>query len=240
MLSLMKSPIESQASTLPHSSLEFALDLAPHVAFGDLLTAVATLLAAGQGQLHLRARVLEVDPGRDQGQAPLRGLADQALDLRPVQEQLARPLRLVVLAAGRLIRGGGELAQPDLAVVDDRVGVSHLRFPVAQRLDLGAAQDDPRLELLDQHEFVAGAPVGGDVAGGRLALLLPLLRHLPPPAAPDRPGREPPPPAPRRPHPPPPAPRSPPPRPPRYGVPEPQPAPRLAADQGGLGLVQLE
>ena len=59
----------------------------------------SALLAPGQRQLDLRPRALEVDPRRDQGQSFLRGLADQPLDLAPVQEQFARPLRLVVLAA---------------------------------------------------------------------------------------------------------------------------------------------
>src|SRR2546423_3946918 len=86
-----------------HSPLVVALELAPHVALGDLASPIAAVLAARQRQLDLRVRALEVDPGRNQGQAALLRLADQALDLLPVQEQLAGALRVVVLLAGRLV-----------------------------------------------------------------------------------------------------------------------------------------
>ena len=96
---------ERITSTLPHPALELALDLAAHVAIGDLAAAIAALLAAGQRQLDLGARALEVDPGGNQGQPFLRGFADQALDLGPVQEQLAGPLGLVVLDGWPARRG---------------------------------------------------------------------------------------------------------------------------------------
>src|SRR5215213_6073000 len=130
MLSLTKLPAGRRTARqlvigakLPHPPLEFALDLAAGVALRDLAPPVASLLAFGQRQLDLRARSLEVDPGRDQGQAALRRFAYQALDLRPVEQQPARPLRLVVLAAGRLIRRNVEFAQPYLALLHRRVGV---------------------------------------------------------------------------------------------------------------------
>ena len=82
----------------------------------------------------------------------------------PVQQQLARPLGLVVLRARRRVGRDVEVAQPDLAVLDDRVGVGDLRLAVAQRLHLACRAARSRLELLDQLELVAGAAVGRDVA----------------------------------------------------------------------------
>src|SRR6476646_1250508 len=70
-----------------------------------------------------------------------------------------------------------QLAEPNLALFDHRVGVGHLRFAAAQRLHLGAGEDDPRLHLLDPLEFVAGAAVGDHVARGGSAFLLHLLGH---------------------------------------------------------------
>src|SRR5881394_1049879 len=169
---------------LPHSALEFALDLATHVTVRDLAPPVAPLLARGQCQLDLCPRALEVDPGRYQGQAALRGFADQPLDLRPMQKQLARPLRLMVLATSRLVRRDVEVAQPHLAIVDYGVGVGHLGLPGAQRLDLGAAQHHPGLDPLEPLKFVPGAAIGCDVARSRVTLLLALLSH---PPAPDPP-----------------------------------------------------
>ena len=181
-LSLTKLPAARRPMAGDHGArsyliraLEFALDLATHVTVRDLAPPVAPLLARGQRQLDLRPRSLEVDPGRDQGQAALRRFADQALDLGPVQEQLARPLRLVVLAAGRLVGRDVEVAQPDLA----------RRRPPRRRRSSApcrcaatsppsrAARSPPR--SFDQLEFVPGAAVGGDVARGRAPLLLGLL-----------------------------------------------------------------
>src|SRR6188472_709990 len=160
MLSLTNSPTSLgtdaviTAPKLPDSALEFALDFTPHVSLRDLAAAIAALLAAGQRQLDLCPGALEVNPGRDQGQPPLRGLSDQPLDLGSVQKQLARAFGVVVLAAGGLIGRDVQAPQPDLAAVDRRVGVAQLGLSVAQRLHLGSAQRDPRLDLFDQLEAV--------------------------------------------------------------------------------------
>src|SRR4029079_13037484 len=61
---------------LSEASLELPLDLPAHVPVGDLAAPVAPLLAAGERELDLCARRLEVDPRRDQGQPALLRLAD--------------------------------------------------------------------------------------------------------------------------------------------------------------------
>src|SRR5262245_16196946 len=165
---------------LPHPVAHLALDLAADVAIADLTPAVALLLAARQRQLDLGPGALEVDPGRDHRQALALEAAYQALDLVTVEEQLARALGIVVLHAGGGVGRDVGVSQPDLAVLDHRVGVADLGLSLAQRLDLAAGQLDPRLELLDQLVLVRGAPVGGDVARRRLALSP--LAHAPTPA----------------------------------------------------------
>src|SRR5437868_4026576 len=62
------------------------------------LALVVQLLAAGDADLHLGAPLLEVQPQRDERVALLGSLAGELGDLALVQEQLARPLRLVVEA----------------------------------------------------------------------------------------------------------------------------------------------
>src|SRR6476469_7359966 len=84
--------------------LEIPLNFSPQVPVGDLAAAVATLLAFGESELDLRPLPLEIEARRNQRQAPLGGLADQPLDLPPVQEQLPRPVRIVVLVGGRQVR----------------------------------------------------------------------------------------------------------------------------------------
>ena len=68
-----------------------ALGLALHGALEQRLALVVVLLASREAELDLRLPVLEVQLQRDQRQAGLLRLADQLLDLRPVQQQLAQP-----------------------------------------------------------------------------------------------------------------------------------------------------
>src|SRR5262249_28053823 len=103
----------------PHPPLELALNFAADHAISALAAAVAALPATGQRQFDLCAWALEVDPGRDQRQPFLGGFPDQPLDLLAMQEQLARTLGVMGVAGRELIRGDVQLAQPDLAVVDD-------------------------------------------------------------------------------------------------------------------------
>ena len=67
-----------------------------------------------------------------------------------------------------------ELEEPELAVVHPGVGLAELGLALAERLDLGALEDDAGLEGLEEFVLPTGAPVGGDgavatavLAGGR-------------------------------------------------------------------------
>jgi hypothetical protein len=82
----------------------------------------------------------------------------------------------VVLAGGGGVGRDVDVVQPQLAVADEGVAVLELGPALAQRLDLGALQDHPGLELLEELEAEGRLPVGGDVAGCRL-LLPALLGH---------------------------------------------------------------
>src|SRR5947208_665096 len=79
---------------------QFSLHVAGHLAVADRFALVVHVLASGQGKLELGPRALgvEVDAGRDEGETTLAGLGRQPLDLGAVQEQLARPFRVVVVA----------------------------------------------------------------------------------------------------------------------------------------------
>src|SRR5262245_14706594 len=63
---------------------------------GDRPALVAHVLAAGQRELDLHAPVLEVEPRRHEREPLLAHLPVEAVDLTAVQQQLARPGRLVV------------------------------------------------------------------------------------------------------------------------------------------------
>src|SRR5919112_6743697 len=93
-----------RASPFSPAARRGALHLALHLPLLDRLALVADVLAARERYLDLRARALEVEPRRHEREALLARLADQAVDLAPVHQQLARALRRVVLARRRGVR----------------------------------------------------------------------------------------------------------------------------------------
>src|ERR1035437_10358992 len=97
---------------------QFTLHVAGHVALADRFALVVEVLALGQGELDLGARPWprKVHPGRHQRQPTLSRAAEQAVDLLTVQQQLARPLRIVVGIRRRAVRGDVYADQPQLAV----------------------------------------------------------------------------------------------------------------------------
>src|SRR5688500_18663933 len=127
---------------------ELAIEVALHVAVLDRGALVEAVLATRGRELDLRAPVGEVDPRRDDRQALLGDPAEEALDLTPVEQELARALGLVVLPRRRLVGRDVQVVEPHLAVADDRVGVLQLGAPVAQGLDLGALQHHAGLDLV--------------------------------------------------------------------------------------------
>src|SRR5579884_3179256 len=91
------------AGALPPRLPQLALHVARHLALADRLALVVEVLAAGERDLDLGARArpaAEVDARRNERQPALVRAPHEAVDLGPVQKQLARPLRLVVLARG--------------------------------------------------------------------------------------------------------------------------------------------
>ena len=91
-----------------------------HVALGlavaDRLALVVEVLAAGQRDLDLGVRAGEVDPRRHQRQPALVDADREPVELAAVQQQLARALRVVVLARGRPVGRDVDGVQPQLAV----------------------------------------------------------------------------------------------------------------------------
>ena len=87
----------------------------------------------------------------------MRDLADEAIDLASMQQQLSRPRR-IGLDVGRC---GGQrrhvrAEQNDLAALDDDVGFFELRTSGADRLDFPALERETRLEFLLDEIVVIG------------------------------------------------------------------------------------
>src|SRR5437870_1871094 len=85
------------------------------LALGDRAPLVAQLLAPRDRDLDLHSAVLEIEPRRHEGEALLAHLGVQPLDLAPVQQELARPVGLVVLAVALPVLGHVQADEPRLA-----------------------------------------------------------------------------------------------------------------------------
>ena len=98
-----------------------------------------------------------------------------------MEQQLPRSLGNVVHPIGLDVLGDVAAHEPDLAAVEVGVSIFQVRLAVAQALDLGAGQDDPRLDLLQEVKLVPRAAVAGDDLEGavvRLALRFALAAAL--------------------------------------------------------------
>src|SRR5215218_9222900 len=149
----------------PGTGLAGAGHLPLGVAPGHGLALVVGALAPGQAQLDLDQLALEVQPQRHQGEPALGDLAGELVDLAAVQQQLARPRRLVALVAGVGV-GGNLHMQHHVAALDRGVGVLQRRLALPQGLHLAAAQHDAGLDGFDDLVVVAGTAVGRDRARG--------------------------------------------------------------------------
>src|SRR4030088_3595469 len=126
--------------------------LALPVAILDRLALVMGLLAGDQGDLDLGAAArIEIELQRHDGAALALDGADQLVDLLAVQQELARPARLVIEAGARGVFRVVGIPHPGPPALLGDVGFADQTAPAAQRLDLGAGQSEPRLEgLLDE------------------------------------------------------------------------------------------
>src|SRR5262245_52663664 len=146
-------------SAAPARVGQLALHVPARVARGDLPSPIVLLLATGQPELQLRLAAREVQPERDQRQALRLGLAQELVDLRAMEEQLAGAFRLVVVAVAGVPRRDVHADQPGLAVLDARVGIGQADLPVPDALDLGPGQHDASLEGLFDAELVSSSSV---------------------------------------------------------------------------------
>src|SRR5690606_30671096 len=155
---LVEAPRESASSPLAQQPGLVALP----VALLDRLALVVGLLALGQRQLDFRPPfAVEIDAERDQRHALALDRADHLLDLALVEQQLARPLRLVVEAVAVAELGDVGVDQPSLAAAHFGVALGDRALARSQTLHLGARERDARLERLLDEILEPRAPVLG-------------------------------------------------------------------------------
>src|SRR3954453_2308976 len=139
-----------------------ALHLPGRFAFGERVSLVPGFLAAGQGDLHLCATVLEVEGHRNDRQAALVGLALDLVDLCTMQQQLSPAPRAVVEPAGLGVLRDVHAVQPDLPVLDSGESADEGRPSGTERLHLHTLEHDPRLPGLAQLVVMGSLAVARD------------------------------------------------------------------------------
>src|SRR6266853_6294886 len=98
--------------------------LARPVALLLALALVVQLLALGERNLDLGAAfVVEIDFQRHDRHTLALDRADQLVDLALMQQELARPLRLMVVAAGLLVLRDVGVEQPQFAIARRGIGL---------------------------------------------------------------------------------------------------------------------
>ena len=129
-------------------------------------------LALGHRQQQLGpAALVEIQLQQNQRHALPIDRAHQLVDLLLVQQQLARPLRLVVEAVGLQVFRNIGVDQPYLAVLGIGIGFRDRGLAVAQRLDLGAGQRNPGLNRIVDRIVETGLAVFRNYLDGALFLL---------------------------------------------------------------------
>src|SRR5262249_52440216 len=140
----------------------FAFDFPLGVGLLLRLALVEELFSLGDRQLDLGQAALEVNAERYESEATFGSLAGEASNLAAVQQQFARPLRLVIHAIPHRVFRDIAAQQPDLTAVDLGVGVLQAGAALAQALDLGSCQDQPTLQRLEDLVVVQRALVATD------------------------------------------------------------------------------
>src|SRR5947209_7173995 len=144
--------ISTVGMNAPLAPCQQARPLALPVAVLDRLPLVVRLLAGRESDLDFRpAALVEIDLQRHDGAALALDGADQHVDLALVQQQLARPLALVIEAVAGGVFGDVGIDQPGLAAILRDVGFGDRAAAAAQGFHLGAGQRDAGLHgLLDE------------------------------------------------------------------------------------------
>ncbi len=129
----------------------------------ELLPLVIKVAALRQANANLDAASQEVNVERNQREALLLGTFSKLVKFAFVNEQLARPLRLVIHQVGLRVFVNVGSDQPQLPVANARVSFFDRNLRVANTLHFAADQRDPAFQLVDDVVLVPRFAVRTDV-----------------------------------------------------------------------------
>src|SRR5262249_30693867 len=103
---------------------------------------------------------------RHDRETALGGLAEQLVQLFAVEQQFARPHGIVRRVAAMAVLPDVRVEQIRFTALELAEAVAQVDAALANRLDFGAGEDEPGLEVLEQVEVVPGLAVVGKRALG--------------------------------------------------------------------------
>jgi len=131
-------------------------------AFG--LALIPQLFALGECEFYFHPAILEIHAGWDQGQPFLLSAPDQLPDFIFVHKQFAGAQRGVIEDVAVVVGSDMGIQQPQLAILDQPVGVFEIGGSRANRLDLGTGQGDAGLKFFQQEIVVGSDPINSGVS----------------------------------------------------------------------------
>src|SRR5687768_14790123 len=159
MLRLNQAPKRSGSAMLAHQPALLPLPILLLL----MLALVVRLAAARNGELDLGpAAAVEIDGERDERHALAHHRAEHLADLALVEEQFARPFRLVIVAIAVAELGNVGVDQPYLPVLHLGIAFGDRSLAEAKRLHLGAGEGDAGLVDVLDGIIVARPAILGD------------------------------------------------------------------------------
>src|SRR5436305_12153097 len=131
-------------------ALERAFHVTLGLPLGEVTALVPLFLAAGERELDLRPAVAEVELRRDKREAPLPDLAGERVDLLAAKEELPVAVGIVVLAVPLVVDRDVGADEPGLVPAHVPVRLLERGPALAERLHLGAGQDETGLDSIQE------------------------------------------------------------------------------------------
>jgi hypothetical protein len=142
-----------------------AIRLAFYGLFFQVVAFVDRRFPATYTDLHFDTAVFPVKPESDQSLALNSTCRKEFRDLRLVQQKLPWTLRFMLRMARAFVWLNIGVVQKDFAVLDSRKRVVQVRQAGSNRFDLGAAEFNPCLDLVEDLVIVKRSAIRNDLRG---------------------------------------------------------------------------
>ena len=145
----------ASALGFPHSPIHLSLC----ILLSRSLPLVIELFALGNAHIDFGPSSDQLNPQRHEGLSFLANRLVQMFDLPTMCQELAGTNGVVICITSMRIRRDMTAYKPQFAIINADIGLRDRRLSFADRFDLGAAQDDTRLNLILDEILVKGPSI---------------------------------------------------------------------------------